>query len=99
MRLDEDERLLLALRPLTRGAGDGLALGEAVVVVEVLEEVEERALLALERHLAQSGVGSGEWGVGSGEWAVGSSGKSELTSHSKYSTAIVSTAIVSTVQP
>ena len=38
---------------LRLGVGSGLclALCEAVIVVEVLEEIEERPLLTLERHL------------------------------------------------
>ena len=54
VRLDEDEGLHLAAGPLAADAGDRLRLGEALVVVEVLEEVEERRLLALEGDLRGS---------------------------------------------
>ena len=54
MRLDEDEGLHLAGGPLAADTGDRLRLGEALVVVEVLEKVEERRVLALEGDLRGS---------------------------------------------
>ena len=57
--LDEHKRLLLPGGPGSAHASDGLRLCQALVIVQVLEQIEQRRLLALVRHLQRkSGAGS-----------------------------------------